>query len=744
VRVLSIFASVIALLAATVGPALATDSPDPLAATMLDVALIRSAPTTSNAPPDLLVVEPDDQGRARVKVRLIHRVPDAWLTVAETSVEFGASPDAPAPWLVELGEGRFALVSASIQGSSTDVVPLVVDPLGPDVQVEDRVRVDFSVTDAGAADVDGDGVNELVVSTRADSPCTDTTMAVFGGSGLEERRRWTLPHTRLAGAAVGEFDGRPGAELLAHAHETCRFTGNGEEPHSLLVIRLADGTVAREESGTREDQAGLSFGVPLVVDIDGDGRNEAIIRKIEDVVVLDPSHDWAASTLGAGAAIPLVAFDAPKRVVWLGDFETSRPVGVVAIDRGSDGRLAVSLDAGYSIATPVREGLETTFERTFERARTGRLPPAAVLDVDRDGCPDIVAPMVTLPCLGIRPLEPGPSWLATVPLAAYDGPVGGTILVALGLDWIPGAGNVTDPSPAAAAEPGLWRSGPSTAFVLRELPSALFGTHVLLTQPVVDTLVAPYGSLRIGAPDGARLLVRARPLTRVDYIPDPVPSPEGFLTDSEAFAATRFMTPPISAGGESTRSGEAFTTFDLRRLTLEDGTPATNWLLDVAVIDQLGNLAGPVRVVAGVDVTAPSITVNTPLLTPTWPLAATLDGHSEAGASVRLNDGAPVQADADGRFQVEAPLAPWPQSLEFTATDAYGNATVLPVSVMGGVDVRQLPWAPILTVTFLLGAFIASVRGGRRGAPTGVRRTSHSDEPPLPEIEEVSGGSPRD
>jgi hypothetical protein len=738
VRTFAVIAVAFALTGPGTGAAVAVDPPDPLAATMFDVALVRWAPTTPNVPPDLLAVEPDDEEPGHAKVVLLHRYNDAWFEAAAERIDVHRSPDAPAPWLIDLGEGRFALLSAYVDGSSTDIIPVTVGPLGPsDLVVGDPVQADFAVTDAGAADVDGDGTDELVVSTSSESACAQTSMAVYNGITFEENHAFSVHQTRLAGAAIGEFDESPGADLLAHAYGTCPIAPDSVQPHSIVVIRLADGAVVHEQIRLDEDRPRVAPGLPLVVDVDGDGRDEAIIRETSDVVVLDPSHDWETVKLGVGDAIPLVAFDSPTRVVWVADSAALRPAGVVAIERGADGRLTAPTDAGFSVIETVRQAVQTTFQTSLERAIAGRPPPVALIDFDRDGCPDIVAPLVIAPCLGLRSLDLGPRWLATVPLAAYDGYGQGTGLVALGLEWQPGTGNPPDPSPVGAGESRVWRHGPSVAFELAEIPSAHMSVLGQPARPAVDANVASDGSVAVGAEPGSRLLVRARPIDSGEMVADLSIARDDFLSGPVISTATVFMTPPIASAGDGTASGGGAARFDVRDLSRADGSKPDRWLVDVAQLDALGDMGGPIRAVVALDVTAPDLAVEPPFVSAVWPLRAKVHGHAEAGAEVRLGEGAPVRADGSGAFEVETQLVPWPQTLEFTATDAFGNPTTERVSVMGGVDVRQLPWAAIITASFLLAAVITSIRGARRGRPAPIGRPVTTDELPMPEIEEL-------
>jgi hypothetical protein len=258
------------------------------------------------------------------------------------------------------------------------------------------------------------------------------------------------------------------------------------------------------------------------------------------------------------------------------------------------------------------------------------------------------------------------------------------------------------------------------------------------SPPSIDGTVAPDGSVTIGASPGARVLVQVRPIgTAEAIVDDPAPIPADFLAGPTDGSGTTFMIAPDELRADGSSAKGATASFDIRSLPSSDGLRLDRWLVDVAQLDALGDIAGPVRVAALFDDTPPGLAVDAPLLSPTWPLKATLHGSSEAGAKVRVAAGEPVVADANGAFVIDTPLAPWPQTVELTATDAYGNATTASVSAMGGVDVRQLPWVPIVSVTFLLAALLTSLRGVRRGKPV-VSAGTVAEDQSLPEIEELS------
>ena len=89
-------------------------------------------------------------------------------------------------------------------------------------------------------------------------------------------------------------------------------------------------------------------------------------------------------------------------------------------------------------------------------------------------------------------------------------------------------------------------------------------------------------------------------------------------------------------------------------------------------------------------------------MTPIWPLPASIKGSAEPGSIVEVEGIGPVELDRRGGFRISTSLAPWPQTLTVTATDASGNETVREVSLIGGVDYRRFPWPTIAAVVLLI------------------------------------------
>ena len=122
----------------------------------------------------------------------------------------------------------------------------------------------MSTSDAGAADVTGDGAPDLVLAGYVGTGTTDcppVALAVVSGqdSTLAFLQPIELPgvknNPRLAGAALGEWDNVPGIDLLANVYETCPSLPDYGEPHHLVVIRLSDGVVLVDRATSKDETA---------------------------------------------------------------------------------------------------------------------------------------------------------------------------------------------------------------------------------------------------------------------------------------------------------------------------------------------------------------------------------------------------------------------------------------------------------------------------------------------------------
>ena len=303
----SIALTLAASLAGPLGPAAAADpTADPLSGPFVDVAVVAGThPSTAPEPPRLLAVRsPDPAAPGVAQVVLLGPEAGRWTILARADVETGLAQAGPAR-LVPLGDG-FALVSVDVMAERTFVGLLT--PGAVSIARGATAAIVLGEGGAGAADVDGDGVPELVLSGRSSqlrpANCGGSLLAVLDGRSLASRMIVRLAGLDLAGGAIGRLGG-DGQDLIAYGHTPCAATPRpGGDP--LVVVDLRNGssrTVLDGGSATGPSDA-LGPWIPILTDLDGDGVDEAIVRQARRVVVLDPGQDWRVEQIAVDA-IPL-------------------------------------------------------------------------------------------------------------------------------------------------------------------------------------------------------------------------------------------------------------------------------------------------------------------------------------------------------------------------------------------------------------------------------------------------------
>jgi hypothetical protein len=110
---------------------------------------------------------------------------------------------------------------------------------------------------------------------------------------------------------------------------------------------------------------------------------------------------------------------------------------------------------------------------------------------------------------------------------------------------------------------------------------------------------------------------------------------------------------------------------------------------------------------------------------------ATVEGTVEFGTSVTV-DGHAVATTADGTYRVAVDASPWPHDVAVVARDPLGTEVVRRVEVVGFVDVRALPWVPIIIVLTVVAAVVLfvrtpSLRPADRPVPDGDGRLEEID-----------------
>jgi hypothetical protein len=723
-------------------PASRLDSP------MADMAVL---PPSADAPPGttpmLLVLDADRAAPHLARLSVLRRG-SAWDRAAVLDVDLAAG-DLHDAWLVDLAQGRFALVATSRPEGADAGHAVVVgleartDAGSPVLLETGRSRIDQAVVDSGAADVDGLGTPELVLGLwpayDETGSCGTSSLRVFDSASIVVRRSIDLPG-QLGRGVVGRWDGTAGDDLLAYTSPDCPPGSPGGA--RLTVVRLRDGTISTltELSPSLDASA---YPAPLRVRFAEAEADRALLVVDAGIALVDGIGN--TTTVVRRAAVPLVAAADPDatgsafRIAWM----DGRGVHTERIRLSEDGRLAASDAMGLGAS-------EIGSER-WALARAGavsdirRSAPSAWLGpIAAEGCPDLVVPGAILAC-GTDEFRPGPTWVATRLVASM--PIEGRLtgLVAGGLGWDPRVGVPTTPAPSAGAPAGWWRHGPSTPFAVSEVR----GTDVVYFRdyPIPKATIEPTtdrdGSTKLPGFTGTRMFVTIVPLAGDQEGPDAAPSRiDSLLEPPAAGGVVRTARVPVPPGMESGRDG-TFTTLALAEITLPDGPSPDRWAMRVTPINDWGEVGHPVVRTITRDVTGPTLNLETPFTNPVWPFQAHLEGRAEPGSAVTIEGGDPLEVDDRGRFTVVTRLAPWPQTIRLTATDDSGNGSTAEFSLVGGVDYRQFPWALIAALT-LLG--IVALRGlsnaGRHVG--GVEATPWSigllDEATLPEIEELPPG----
>lgn len=727
------------------GGALAIEppSPGPLDRPISDVALIDTGGGDVDVPPLLLVADTTGQLPGRVRLALLDRAAD-WGSVAEIVVAAADNLRTDAnPWLIETAPNRFVLLQNA--GSQTAATPVQVQSGGsPGIAVGGTRTIAMAVDDAGAIDVDGDGAVELVLANarteRGGETCQGSTIKVLDGTTLEQSFEWRVPNMRLAGGVLGDWDNEPGGDLLAYAYGNCPAAPDSSQRLGVHAIRLADGS-----SITTLDRFDappvLRAGVPLAADLDGDGRDEVVLREGASLSILEPGRQWTRTQVDTGDVMPILATsataDRPGSLIWLEHY-------------GRDDQLR------YSVATVVRRGADLSIEGTsietteLTPARRSRVfgsladqalaqvPPQAWRGTIEEGCERIIAPLLTTGCTGeaVETLKIGASWLATRPLTTFDDARGRRkLLVAATVEWTPQMGVPRPATPAAIAAPGAWRHGPSVQFVLSEVRAgdAAYFSNFPVPRPTIDRRPVRTRQMDLPGFTGSRVFARLYAMREQDTAAN-APDLDTFFrqpaSERELISVGRI---PVAAGAESGRDG-SFIRMSLDEAASPDGLPPERWTLTIVQVNDWGEVAGPLRGTIVLDAAGPTLSVETPFVSPVWPFEATIRGRSEPGVEIRGGRAGPVTADRRGGFEVTAALLPWPQTVELVAVDDLGNTTTERYSFIGGVDYRLLPWPAILAAIVLAVTFWSTGRAQRPAREVEV----YLDAEPKPEIEELT------
>jgi hypothetical protein len=542
---------------------------------------------------------------------------------------------------------------------------------------------------------------------------------------------------RLGAGAIGRWDDDPGEDLLVYSSPECRPGSSAGA--RLTAVRLRDGEIS---TVTTLDEDVDSYPAPIVARLGAGDRDRAVVLTGAGLGVFD-GVGRTPVLVAPGASRPLVA--APDTV----DGRTMRMAWIDAdglhsqrVASGGDG-VTVSDRTDLSIAEPDTERWELLYQATVNDIRRQGSTGAWLGELSEPGCHDLILPGAIMPC-GAADLRPGAAWIATRPVAAI--PIEGRrgALVAAGLGWDPSVGFPPTPSPWAGSQPGRWRAGPSTPFALSEVRASDIAYFAEFPRPLatIDRTATGDGTTLLPGFTGTRLFVSVAPLGEEEEAPDVAPSRlVGLGQGLDPGGTVRTVRVPVPPGNESGRDG-SFTSLPLSDVRAGSG-PSKRWAVGVVPINDWGEVGFPVVGTVARDVVGPTFNVDLPFTTPVWPYLARIPGRTEPGSTITVEGVGEMPVDDRGRFHVEARLAPWPQTLRLTATDASGNASTAEFSVIGGVDYRRFPWALITALT-LLG--LVAVRGlsaaGKRAGAVEASPWSLGtlDDAARPEIEELPPG----
>ncbi len=697
--------------------------------------------------PRLLVVDPVELGATGVRLAILER-DGAWVMAGTWTVETPgvSSPSTEQPWLVGLGDDRFALIAPSEADQRTDIVHLVVAEAGGPVVVEvGRSLVDAVVSDAGAADVASDGRADLVVASartvRRGATCQGSDFWVFGDGAPGRPVPFSVDGVRLASGVLGAFDDIPGDDLVAYAYPNCPAGPDATGELRLQLIRLADGSTVHDQAAVSGADGPVLVAPPVRFDADGDGRHEVLALVPRGLAVLDPSGGWADTRLATGNAIPLgavagrgglLAGGLPQaRVAWMEPSVAGRGnIGTELVTRSATGILDTGPATVMWDADPPTQRWNLVVGSALIGAFSQAPPVGSGIALVDPSCPDLFLPTAIIVCATDQ-LLPGPAWVGTRPLMALGPPGDRRLLVASGLEVEAVILRPATPAPWAGRADGSWRHGFGRPFALAEVPARGLSFTVPAGAVAIDTVAANGPAVSIVAPSGSRIVASTAPAASNT-------DPGSALPRSDAAASPIPLMPRIDVptGAPSGRTTGSVM-IDLVGRTA-DGGRADHWVVEVLTIDDLGEVGKLVEGSVRRDVVGPIVSVPAPFLSPIWPVPATFEGVVEVGAAVTVPGVGNVSVDADGRFAFEMTIGPWPQTLRVVARDAAGNVTTHDVSVVGGVDYRVLPWPAILVVGLLIGVVVTGIAGPRRRGAAGDPAHGVDEGNSGPVLEELS------
>jgi hypothetical protein len=713
-----------------------------VASELVDVALLPAG--GSDGAPRLLTVAEDRSVYGRIRLSVLERGGGHWSPRAELLLEPPVLAQAGTPWLVALDAHRFAVIAAAPELDETWV--RVVAWTGEELRRERAAGIRALIDDAGVADVDGDGSPELVLAqtaTRRGGPtCQGSRVLTLDPTTLAVRNEFTIENVRLAAGALGDVDGEPGDDLVATAFSNCPAGPGSAERAMVVAVRLRDGASLFGQGTTPADLVAAWSGWPVIADLERDGRPEVLVGSLTGLTVLSPETRWTVETVPTLPGVLLGSVD-------------GRDGTMVAVASGE------ALTAGHLRATPAGWHADTVglvdraavgvvqWDAAAVDRRSSRLSARPlVLEPRADGgCRELVVPLAAIGCdpaTRERRMSAAPAWFASRVVAALGAPGSPSsgFLVAHADGWPGVPSRLVAPAPLASAHgTAAWRNGPSGAFSLHEVRGTIDRLAAAAPPPtVLPVLTGDPPALEAQAAVGSRLVLAIAPGPQPAAAPDQAPSLHRLLARGSPPDGTLDLhrIEPAAAGGAGTPTGDGEAADGRVRVPLlpSGSVEERTWSATAIAIDAVGNVSAATGQRVATDYAAPAIALAPSILTPPWPMVATIQGVTEPGTVLDVDD-QPVDVAADGSFSVRRALPPWPQRLELRARDLAGNERVIRADVVGGFDYRRLPWIAIVVAGVLAWAAVAGARTLRRSpAPRPV--AASPDAPTLEDLDPAS------
>lgn len=551
----------------------------------------------------------------------------------------------------EGGVDRFGIAAVTRSGTRLELTPMPADDEGPAARLQ-------------AADLDGDGIDELVVTEPEAWQRSIRVLRWNGDRFVSERISMTAGEI-LGEPVIGESDGIPGEDLILGRHdrpELVRVTLHssltvervqlaGDSPsRPAWPIAVADGAIfVHVESSLIPALLRVEWPAGAEPDISDVQSDEAGIIFPEPFQVDDE----------------LVFFDAPW---WYG--RLSDPLrDVVVRDRTLT-----------TIATvPVSPALDRTQrwrEMAGQRGGLASFPYRGPLPGGIDGSPALIVGghLLILRDAGaeVRPIA---GFAGVAPLG-FIGPDDAWMALSANTAFSSGSGYL---HPSAPVENGV------TIAAARRVLEPEANDGALDVTLVGATPVAGPDGEWLASPDGGfEVVVRGEPGSHV-----------------VAIIGTR-----VQASADIGPEGSTVLRLDPRPRR-SDTVPYTLGLV----------LFAPTGHVYGTDwlgrVLRETTTLDVSAGTRDGALEATIAGRSDPYASVTV-DGRPVTTDADGQFRLAVDAGLVPRDVVVRAVDPVGNVATARLEVVGLVDYRPWPWPVIVSVAlalFAVGMYLRAPRG---------------------------------